>query len=105
MRTVADRDVFVYPITIVLDRYGGTYSHAKWTAWNLEYDEIPADAHGGDNQAYDFWDSHRDGLPLGRTSQDWPPPWQYVIGFGKTASEAEADLRAKIAAKEARKTP
>lgn len=103
MKTVTDADFFVYPITILMDRYGGSYSRAKWTAWNLDADEIPSGAQGGDTECWDFWDAYRDRLPLGRTSQDRTPPWEHIIGFGATPDEAASDLRAQVAAKKAAK--
>lgn len=31
----------VYPLTILRDRYGGTYSGGAYLAWNRHYDDIP----------------------------------------------------------------
>lgn len=27
-----------YPLTIIADRYNGTYSGGRFTAWNMDYD-------------------------------------------------------------------
>lgn len=101
-------ELFVYPITILADRYGGAYSQAPWTAWHLPPEHIPADAQGGDTDCASFWERHRKGgsftkkVRVSIESLCFPElaPWDYAIGLGKTPDEAEADLRAKIEAKE-----
>lgn len=66
----------VYPVTILKDRYGGTYSRAEWTAFNLhEYEVGETDANGGDVECAQFWDAP--GMPAGK---------------GNTPQEAYEDL-------------
>lgn len=43
----------VYPVTIVMDRYDGAYSGARWTAWNLY--EPPHGCLDGDVECAEFW--------------------------------------------------
>lgn len=45
----------IYPLTIMSDRYNGTYSGGKYTAWNLDPDEIPTAIYGSDNECLYFW--------------------------------------------------
>jgi hypothetical protein len=73
----------VYPLTIVSDRYGGTYSGAEFLAFNLEPERIPKDIGGSDSEEMDFWeDPERYGA--------------YVIGKGDTPDKAAFDLLDKI---------
>ena len=44
----------MYPITIVKDRYGGTYSGA-FLAFNLPCEEIPLEIDADDVTCYKFW--------------------------------------------------
>ncbi len=69
----------IYPLTIVKDRYTGTYSGGIFTAWNIEADEVPTDIYGDDTECRNFWS---DAL---------------VVGRGDTAEEAEEDLERRIA--------
>jgi hypothetical protein len=72
----------VYPITIVFDRYGGTYSGAKFTAWNLYVREMPEEI-GGDDWDCGWW--------WGTPESERP-----VCGKGGTPDEAWMDLERKI---------
>ena len=47
----------IYPITIVQDRYGGTYSGAAFLCFGCEYYEIPQEVNGDDIEAMIFWDN------------------------------------------------
>ena len=73
----------LYPLTIVIDRYTGTYSGGIFTAWNLDLDEIPEDICADDNSASDFFDDIR----YGRRD--------YIYGVGATPDEAAMDLYIK----------
>lgn len=73
----------IYPLTIVRDRFSGVYSGGEYTAWNLEFNEIPIDISLCDSICMDFWDND-DKLN------------HYVIGKGRTSSEALADLYIKL---------
>lgn len=52
----------LYPIVIVYDRYGGSYSGGLWTAFHSY--QIPDGAQGGDNECADFW--RNPGQPVGK---------------------------------------
>jgi hypothetical protein len=68
----------LYPVTIVYDRYSGTYSGAKWLAFNMYPENVSIlDVNGDDISCHNFWldDAKR-----------------YVIGKGSTPDEALADL-------------
>ena len=49
----------IYPLTVVMDRYNGTYSGGKWVAFNLEPDEVPEDAQGDDVACCVFYSENR----------------------------------------------
>lgn len=50
----------VYPLTIVKDRYNGSYSGAKYTAWNCDFWDVPEEIEGGDIECMDFWENYKD---------------------------------------------
>ena len=54
----------IYPLTIILDRYSGTYSGGIYLAFNLEYDEIPLNLNGDDLSCMHAWQSIN--IPVGR---------------------------------------
>jgi hypothetical protein len=56
----------IYPLTVVSDRYGGTYSGGNFTAWNLDFDEIPNGINGNDVSCHEFWLDNE--IPVGRGS-------------------------------------
>ena len=72
----------VYPVTIVMDRYQGTYSNALWLAFNLDPSEIPDEIGGDDPTETIFWREHDD--------------MKLPIGKGDTPNAAIADLKGKI---------
>ena len=69
----------IYPLTIVLDRYSGTYSGGYYTAWNMDSDEVPQEINADDVSCYDFWHSY-----------------EGVVGLGRTPNDAIEDLRQKL---------
>jgi len=72
---------FPYPLTIIVDRYNGTYSGAKFLAFNLDPDDIPSEAwNASDNTTRRFWENY-----------DGPP-----VGMGLDPLEALQDLQGKI---------
>ena len=76
----------VYPVTIIVDRYGGCYSGGKYLAFNLEPWDLPRSVSwGGDVDCAEFW-------------ADEAP--KYVIGKGNTPNEAYRDLVERIQTKE-----
>lgn len=57
----------IYPVTIVMDRYSGTYSNAKWLAFNLDTSDIPDEIGSSDPDEMIFWREHDEAkLPIGK---------------------------------------
>lgn len=54
----------IYPLTIVKDRYNGCYSDGKYTAWNLETEEIPTEISYDDVTCCYFWADNE--IPVGK---------------------------------------
>ena len=81
-------DPDLYPVTIMVDRYGGCYSKAKYLAFHCEPECIPEDAAhgGGDVECMVFWDQEvKDGV--------YESDGGYtLIGRGQTPDEALMDL-------------
>ena len=73
----------IYPLTIVADRYGGSYSGALFTAWNLQYDQLPNEISDCDLGCGIFW-----------TKAD-----RSEIGFGNNPNEAYQNLLEKLQVK------
>ena len=69
----------IYPLTIVSDRYNGTYSGGAYLAFNLDADEVPDAIFSDDVRCHRFWT---------RT--------EIMCGKGRTVSEALADLYLKV---------
>ena len=69
----------IYPLTIVSDRYGGVYSGASFTAWPLDWLQVPEDIDGCDPECSDFWSSFKG-----------------ICGKGASPQEAYDDLCKKI---------
>lgn len=65
----------MYPVTIVEDRYTGTYSGGKWTAWNRDFDAMPMEIVDSDVECREFWYKCTE-----------------IVGRGETPAEAYADL-------------
>ena len=72
----------IYPLTIVSDRYSGTYSGGDYTAWNLFYNDLPSEIDSDDVSCYEFWNSEK--------------CKEYVVGKGMTVSLALLDLYLKL---------
>ena len=65
----------LYPVTIVTDRYGGTYSKGRWLAFNLPPNELPPEIDADDVTCYKFWKNT-----------------DILVGRGSTPDEALKDL-------------
>ena len=65
----------MYPVTIIKDRYRGTYSGGNWTAWNRDFYEVPEEVGGDDVECCNFWYECKE-----------------IVGKGDTPAEAYADL-------------
>lgn len=72
----------LYPVTIIMDRYSGTYSGGEWLAFNIGEDEIPYAVGSSDPDEMDFWwgSAHK----------------EYTIGKGDTPNDALKDLYKKM---------
>lgn len=71
----------LYPVTIIMDRYSGTYSGAYWLAFNLDYNEIPDAVCGSDIECLNFWENEGKNM---------------VVGKGACPEEAYEDLYWKV---------
>lgn len=69
----------VYPLTVVMDRYNGTYSGGRYTAWNLDFDKVPVAIACDDVCCYEFWLTNK-----------------VTVGKGQTMDDAVADLISKL---------
>ena len=69
----------IYPVTIVADRYNGTYSGGIFTAWNCYPKDVPEDIEYDDCSCSEFFRSY-----------DKP------YGVGDTPTKAYKDLRRKL---------
>ena len=63
----------IYPLTIIVDRYSGSYSGAKYLAFNMYNDCLPSSIGSGDSDEMNFWDSYNDNdknkrFPIGRSN-------------------------------------
>ena len=58
-----------YPVTIIADRYGGTYSGARFVAFPLDYYDVPEDAAGDDVSCMLFWDNYAEPVGKGASPQ------------------------------------
>lgn len=75
-----DLEVDIYPCTVIMDRYGGTYSGGLWVALNEDYHKIPMTGpDGSDMDCMNFW-------------EEYPRPY----GKGETPGEAIKDLKKKL---------
>ena len=58
----------IYPLTIICDRYSGTYSGGAYLAFNLDFDEIPAEVNADDVSCAGFWVEEADNYKIGKGS-------------------------------------
>ena len=58
MATIQEICNEIYPLTIVADRYGGTYSGGQYTAWNCFSDEVPKEIDETDLVCASFWNEY-----------------------------------------------
>jgi len=72
----------IMPLIIIRDRYGGAYSGAKYTAWNVFFNEFPSEPIGEDPECMHFWKNG--GYKA------------YPVGRGNTIEEAYEDLKKVI---------
>lgn len=60
---------YQYPVTIVADRYAGTYSGGNYTAWPLYPHQLPDGHDDGDSECMNFWYEYKEPVGKGRTPQ------------------------------------
>lgn len=68
-------------VTIIADRYNGTWSGGKFTAWNMPLCKIPYEVVDNDVPCREFW---------------YLTAKEYLIGIGDTVQEAYDDLVKKL---------
>lgn len=69
----------IWPLTVIKDRYNGTYSGGKWTAWNKEVTDISSSISADDSICAEFFADP-----------------DVVYGKGNTPQAAIDDLRRKL---------
>ncbi len=77
--TILDRKGEPYMCTIVMSRYGGVYSGAKWLAFPLWNVRLPNGWDGDDITCMEFWQEYDD-----------------IVGKGSTPEDAYSDLLKKL---------
>jgi len=60
---------YQYPLTIIADRYDGTYSGGGWLAFPLYCDEIPSAVDGYDEECAAFWANNLEPVGKGNSAQ------------------------------------
>lgn len=73
------KDEFIYPCTIIEDRYNGVYSGGVWTAWNKYKENVPDEIDDSDVPCANFWYNYKE-----------------IVGLGKTPHKAYKDLEKKL---------
>ena len=86
----------IYPLTVVRDRYNGTYSGASYLAFNLDSNLVPSEVHDSDVPCSYFWDLIDEGnFVEGKVARDYRDIVKYV-GKGATIEDAVIDLYRKM---------
>ena len=86
----------VYPLTVIRDRYNGTYSGASYLAFNLDSNFDPSEVHESDVPCSYFWDLIDEGnFVEGKVARDYRDVVKYV-GKGATIEDAVVDLYRKM---------
>ena len=86
----------IYPLTVVRDRYNGTYSGASYLAFNLDSNLVPSEVHDSDVPCSYFWDLIDEGnFVEGKVARDYRDIVKYV-GKGATIEDAVVDLYRKM---------
>ena len=86
----------IYPLTVIRDRYNGTYSGASYLAFNLDSNLVPSEVHDSDVPCSYFWDLIDGGnFVEGKVVRDYRDVVKYV-GKGATIEDAVVDLYRKM---------
>lgn len=72
----------IYPVTIISDRYTGTYSGGEWTAWACDADSIPEGIFDSDVECASAWSKLKRDRKKGKI----------IFGVGSTPNDAMCDL-------------
>lgn len=84
LKRVKNEELYnIYPLTIVKDRFNGTYSGGKFVAWNCDISHVPKDTQSRD--AFFAWND----------IDEYPHDYS-IYGVGDTPNEACADLLEKL---------
>lgn len=59
----------IYPLTITMDRYGGSYSRGEYLAWRLDAREVPEEPFMDDVTCEQFWDTYQGPVGIGDTPE------------------------------------
>ena len=89
MKEIINIENEIYPLTIVSDRYGGTYSGGNFTAWNLDIDEIPSAINGDDVSCHEFWIEYEIIVGKGNTIQDAIYDLYFTLLYKKEKNDDE----------------
>lgn len=81
----------IYPLTIVKDRFNGTYSGGKFVAWNCQPCSIPSDTYS--RKVCGFWET------IHSFEDDTETPYP-TYGVGNTIEEAIENLKNKLDSEE-----
>lgn len=71
-------EVSIYPATIVVARYGGSYEPGRWLAFPYDASDLPQGWDGEDVDCRAFWEG-----------------WKEPVGAGSTPNDAYIDLASK----------
>ena len=86
----------IYPLSVIRDRYNGTYSGASYLAFNLDSNLVPSEVHDSDVPCSYFWDLIDEGnFVEGKVARDYRDVVKYV-GKGATIEDAVIDLYRKM---------
>ena len=86
----------IYPLTVIRDRYNGTYSGASYLAFNLDSNFVPSEIHDSDVPCSYFWDLIDEGnFVEGKVVRDYRDIVKYV-GKGASIEDAVVDLYRKM---------
>ena len=86
----------IYPLTVVRDRYNGTYSGASYLAFNLDSNLVPSEVHDSDVPCSYFWDLIDEGnFVEGKVARDYRDIVEAVCK-GATIEDAVVDLYHKM---------
>lgn len=59
-----------YPLTIIADRYGGTYSRGRFLAFPLGFNEVPEEVAEDDVPCVHFWGWYNEPVGRGTTPEE-----------------------------------